>query len=138
MTTFSGSCLCGQVRYSVTGTPIFMGVCHCADCQKATGSAFSPVVAVPDVGVEMTGAPKTYTKKGDSGKDITRSFCPECGSTLMSRAQAMTGVVMLTTGPMDDASAFTPAMEIYCASAQPWVSLGGDMGHFAGMPTPPA
>lgn len=37
---FSGSCLCGNVKYTITGTPSLNVVCHCINCKKASGSAF--------------------------------------------------------------------------------------------------
>jgi hypothetical protein len=135
MAKFSGSCLCGEVSYAIEGEPMFMGVCHCKDCQKATGSAFEAVVAIPEGSLSLKGSPKGFSTKGASGLSVTRSFCPNCGSTLMSRAEAMPGVVMLTTGPMEDSSAFKPSMEIFCKSAQPWVELGGGQPRFQAMPT---
>jgi hypothetical protein len=42
-----GGCLCGKVRYSAEAEPAFVGVCHCKNCQKGTGTAFAIVVALP-------------------------------------------------------------------------------------------
>jgi hypothetical protein len=42
-----GGCLCGQVRYSVKADPAFVGVCHCKNCQKQTGTSFSVLIGVP-------------------------------------------------------------------------------------------
>ena len=42
-----GGCLCGKVRYSADAEPTFVGICHCKNCQKGTGTAFSVVVALP-------------------------------------------------------------------------------------------
>ena len=137
MATFTGACLCGKCSYSISAEPIFMGVCHCKDCQRATGSAFESVVAVPEAGMQSQGTLKSFSVTGGSGKSVSRSFCPDCGSTMMTRAELMPGVVMLTTGPMNDTSGFQPAMQIFCASAQPWVQLGGTMQSFAGMPAGP-
>lgn len=136
MPTFTGHCLCGKISYSAEADPIFMGVCHCTDCQRATGSAFEAVVAIPAASLTVQGAPKVFVSKGDSGKDIQRSFCPDCGSTLMSSADMMPGVAMLTTGTLDDTSQFKPSMQIYCDSAQPWVDLGGNIQRFPKMPMP--
>lgn len=136
MTTFTGACLCGKITYTASGEPAFMGVCHCKDCQRATGSAFEAIVALPEGSVDVSGTPKVVTVKGDSGKGVHRSFCPDCGSTMMTRVDVMPGIVMLTTGPMNDTSAFKPTMHIFCASAQPWVDLQGDMQRFPGMPGP--
>ncbi len=47
----------------------------------------------------------------------------------------MPDVVMIPAGTLDDTSWVKPTMQIYCASAQPWVKLEGDMQRFPGMPT---
>ena len=52
----------------------------------------------------MQGDLKTYTDKSDSGKDMFRRFCPECGSTVMDEAGAIPGVVVLQAGTLDDSS----------------------------------
>lgn len=134
MARIEGGCLCGSVRYSADAEPKFVGVCHCADCQHFTGSAFATVIGVPSSALKITGALKTYSKRGDSGKPIHRRFCPECGSGLMDEAEALPGIAMVNAGTLDDHSWVTPQSEIYCASAQSWVQLGGDHPHFAKMP----
>jgi len=134
MTTFAGGCLCGRVRYSTEAAPTFSGVCHCRDCQRATGSAFAPVLAFPKAEVRIEGALTTYEGTGDSGKPIWRSFCPNCGSGVCDEVAIMPGVLMILAGTLDDPALMQPTMEIFCASAQPWVSLAGERKRFAGMP----
>ena len=129
-----GGCLCGKVRYAADIDPIFVGVCHCKNCQKHTGTAFSTVVALPTPALSMTGAPKAYEDRGDTGLVLRRSFCPDCGSSLVDEAEAMPGVSMILTGSLDDSSWVQPTMEIYTDSAQPWVALGGDRPRFGKMP----
>ncbi len=134
MAHIEGGCLCGRVRYGADTDPAFVGVCHCNDCQRFTGSAFATVVAVPAAALKITGSLKTFTKPGDSGKPIHRRFCPECGSGIMDEADALPGVAMLNAGTLDDRSWVKPLSEIYCDSAQSWVHLGGDRQRFAKMP----
>ncbi len=52
----------------------------------------------------------------------------------MDEAQAMPGVAMIAGGTLDDPTWLKPSSQIYCASAQPWVRLGGDMQRFEGVP----
>jgi len=137
MAEILGGCLCGQVRYSGTAEPMFTGVCHCKDCQKETGTAFNIVVAVPQAALSFQGSPKTYTQKGDSGQDVVRRFCPNCGSTITSEPAAMPGASIIRAGTLDDISWLKPTMEIYCDSKQPWVSLGSGLQSFARMPQRP-
>jgi hypothetical protein len=130
----TGGCLCGRVRYSADVEPAFTGVCHCRNCQKESGSAFTIVIGIPQPALSVQGDLKTFEDKGDSGKAMFRRFCPNCGSTVMDEAEAMPGVIMVQVGTLDDTSWVKPAMQIYCDSAQPWVQLGGEMQHFAKMP----
>ncbi len=134
MAQIVGGCLCGKVRYSASGDPVFVGVCHCRDCQKFTGSAFAVVIGVRKPAFSLQGKVTTYSKTGDTGKSIERQFCPECGSSIADEADALPGIVMISTGTLDDPSWVKPAMQIYCDSAQPWVQLGGDMRAFPKMP----
>jgi hypothetical protein len=134
MAQFSGGCLCGKVRYSADAEPAFVGVCHCKDCQKFTGSAFATVVALPKATLTISGPLTTYTKTGDTGKRAERSFCSVCGSSMVDEAEVMPGIVMIGTGTLDDASGIQPGAQIFCASAQPWVQLGGEMHRFEKMP----
>ena len=131
-----GGCLCGKVRYSADAEPAFVGVCHCKNCQKGTGTAFAAVVALPKSALNVAGNLKTFTGRGDSGKETYRRFCADCGSPLIDEAEIMPGVAMILAGTLDDPSWVKPTVEIYCDSAQPWVSLGGDRQRFAKMPSP--
>jgi len=89
MAHIEGGCLCGRVRYSADEEPAFVSVCHCADCQKFSGSAFATVVGVPGPALHVSGTLKTFTKTGGSGKLIHRRFCPECGSGIVEEADAL-------------------------------------------------
>ena len=131
-----GGCLCGKVRYTADAEPIFVGVCHCSTCQKGSGSAFNSVVALPKLAVSVTGTLHTYEGKGDTGNPTYKRFCPECGSPVQVEAAIMADVVMIPTGTLDDASALTPAMQIYCDSAQSWALLEGGIQRHAKMPMP--
>ncbi len=62
MPQIAGGCLCGTVRYSANGDPAFVGICHCTDCQKFTGSAFHVVVGVPKSALSIQGELATYSK----------------------------------------------------------------------------
>jgi hypothetical protein len=134
MAKIAGGCLCGKVRYIAEAEPAFVAVCHCTDCQKFTGSAFGVVVGVPKPALSIQGKVTTYSKNGDTGRSISRQFCPECGSSIAEEVEAVPGVVMIASGTLDDTSWLKPGMQIYCDSAQSWVKLGGEMQSFAKMP----
>ena len=74
MPQIAGGCLCGKVRYSATGEPAFVGVCHCTDCQKFTGSAFAMVVGVPKPALTIEGRlARTARPVTPASRSIARS-----------------------------------------------------------------
>lgn len=129
-----GGCLCGQVRYSATGEPAFVAVCHCKNCQKQAGTAFSVVIGIPKSAMSLQGRLKTYNDRGDSGQPVLRNFCPECGSPITSDVAAMPQMTFIKAGILDDTSWLDPKMHVYCDSAQSWTSIPEGSQKFAKMP----
>jgi hypothetical protein len=127
--------LCGRVRYTATGEPAFSGICHCRNCQRYTGSAFETVIAFPEASVSVQGELKTYNDTGDSGQPVNRRFCPNCGSGVLAEVAVMPGVAILLAGTLDVPAAFTPTMDVYCSSAQPWFHAGAQRTQFSKMPS---
>lgn len=125
--TTTGGCLCGNIRYTLKAEPALTVVCHCTHCQKASGSAFSTNLVVQRADLDFTGDMAAYDDKADSGNTLKRSFCPKCGSSIMSESSGRPGAAVLKAGSLDDPSKVKPGMEIWTSSAQPWVKLHGDM-----------
>ena len=66
--TYTGGCACGEIRYSCTGEPLYMGNCHCRDCQRATGSAYFPAMLFKGENFTLkSGEPRWYEVTADSG-----------------------------------------------------------------------
>ena len=120
----SGGCLCGAIRYTYTGQPLRTFLCHCVDCQKANGSAFTAGLVVPREALNVTGpAPAGYTKTADSGNWIRREFCPNCGGALFTQLQRVPDVVILKVGSLDDPSQFKPGEHIWCHAEWDWARI---------------
>jgi len=122
--TFSGGCLCGYVRYEHAGEPGGANYCHCPDCRRTTGSAFSIGVRgrVDELHI-VSCRVKAYTKIADSGNEITREFCPECGSPLFTRSPAHPEFVYIKAGSLDDPSLVKPVCQIWMEMAVPWACI---------------
>jgi hypothetical protein len=133
-TTFKGGCICGAVRYECTADPIFMGICHCRDCQRTSGGGYGAGIAVPKTAVKVTGEVKYHEVTGGSGKPIARGFCPDCGSRVLVRPSVMPDAILIHAGSLDDPSLFKPMMEIFTASAQPWDQLNPQTAKFPQAP----
>jgi hypothetical protein len=124
-TPMTGGCLCGAVRYEISGEPVMQAICHCSHCQRQAGSAFSTIVGVPEDKVTITaGSPKSYIDHGESGKTVERQFCGTCGSPLFSLVEVAPGLTFVKSGTLDDPSFFKPAVQVWARSKQDWVDLG--------------
>lgn len=123
----TGSCLCRQVRYRVDGDAAMQVNCHCKNCQRQSGSAFSTIIGVPQDTLTIEGEFRTYTDRGESGEAVLRDFCPNCGSPLFSRVAVAPGVMFIKVGTLDDTDDFSPAMHLWTKSKQHWVDLTGQL-----------
>jgi hypothetical protein len=129
-----GGCLCGAVRYKFSDDMLRHVICHCRDCQRASGSAFHIGVVVTRKGFEITrGEMRTHRMIGDSGRWIDRSFCPVCGSGILHELERGPEYVVIKAGTLDDPSLVTPTHEIFVKSRMPWVSITGDTTKLDGM-----
>ncbi len=135
MSDKQGGCLCGKLRFTLKEDPQMMAVCHCTDCQKQTSSAFSVVAIAAEQAVTVVGSSKVYEKLGDSGQPVQRHFCPDCGTTVFTKADVMPGATILKGGAFDDTSWLKPTLHIFCDSAQNWVKIPDDSTKFPRMPS---
>lgn len=71
-----GGYLCGRVRNGADAEPSFVGMRHCFDGQRFSGSAVLTGIGIPGTVLKLTGMAKTFTQAGDSGTAIQRRFCP--------------------------------------------------------------
>ena len=110
--TRSGGCICGAVRYTLRGEPFHVGRCHCANCRKQSGSAYTIYGQWPLDAFEVTGEYATYDND---------SFCPRCGSRLFMIEEEDQGVEV-QLGSLDDAPfELKPEAEIWIQRREPWM-----------------
>jgi hypothetical protein len=108
-----GGCYCGSIRYTAEGESLFRGQCHCRECQYIAGGSPNLVMGMPEAGFAYSkGSPRLF-QRGDLENPVTREFCPECGTHLLTRTSGMPGAVLLKVGTLDDPSIFgAPQMVI--------------------------
>ena len=121
---FTGGCACGAIRFQCSAAPSVSYFCHCRDCQRESGSAFTSCVVVPAAAFAVTqGNPKHYDTTSDSGGSTRRCFCPNCGAPLHGCIPTAPDVVTVNVASLDDPSGFEPQMSLWVSSAQPWTHL---------------
>ena len=122
--TLTGGCLCGAVRYAYEGEVGAAGYCHCADCRRVSGSAFGVSLSVESAGFRVTrGTPKAFTKPGDSGRPLTRYFCPDRGSPLFTQPPLHPERLFIKAGSLDDPSVVRPNRQAWMRSRVEWAEI---------------
>ncbi|MDP9140788.1 MAG: GFA family protein [Pseudomonadota bacterium] len=129
MTEQTGGCLCGQVSYKLTAEPVASRVCWCRDCQHLSSNGTVNAI-VPTAAIEISGNTTEYTSTTDSGNQIRRRFCPQCGSHLFSDSSGRPGLTVVRVGTLDDPSSIKPTVNIWSASAPAWACLDSSLERF--------
>ena len=116
--TQTGSCLCGKVHYNFLQAKVISSHhCHCSDCQKSTGSGKATIVMVPDAALDVEGNLKFFTVTGTADSHISRGFCSDCGSPVISFVEENSGIKFIKAGTLDDSSWASVASNFWGSSA---------------------
>ncbi len=117
--SYDGSCLCGAVRYRITGPPGTMSNCHCTDCRKSHAAAFSTYIDVDRSVLRfVSGEDRLTTYRALSG--TMRSFCPTCGTIVLCFTETDPDWVDISVATLDTATAKRPEYHIFVRSKAPW------------------
>ena len=120
----SGSCLCGKVRYEISGQVGDIVHCHCQTCRKAHGSAFSSVAAVDDKEFTLIGRDSLSCFESSPGKK--RYFCSNCGTQIYVKREG-TKHLVLRLGSLDDDPKSKEKIHIWAAQKAAWYSINSDL-----------
>ncbi|MEK8026791.1 GFA family protein [Pseudaquabacterium rugosum] len=122
MSAYLGGCLCGQIRFRIAAEPAAVRLCWCRDCQRLAANGTANAL-FPTAAIEITGTPAAHVRAADSGNQVTRRFCPACGSQLFSDSSGRPGSTVVRLGVLDEPSALRPTAQIWTASAPTWACL---------------
>jgi hypothetical protein len=125
--TLKGSCLCGAVRYRVTGEPQRFLHCHCSRCRKATGTGHASNLFLQPATLEWnSGEEQLRSFKVPEAKRFTNVFCATCGSRLPRQLQGSDAVVV-PAGSLDDEPPLKPQSRIFYGSRASWSCDAGEL-----------
>ncbi|OEY68024.1 GFA family protein [Marinobacter sp. X15-166B] len=126
---YTGQCLCGEVRFRYDGPLGPLILCHCSQCRRAHGSAFSASTPVQALRFQYTaGADRVQEYESRPGK--YRGFCGRCGSQLYSRFDAIAGILRLRVGVLNEPLGKVPFAHEYVGSKADWFEITDDVPQF--------
>jgi hypothetical protein len=123
-----GGCLCGAVRYRITGVPRSSSVCFCRSCRLASGA--------PSVGWFVVALSQYTLLSGQltgfrSSAPVVRSFCAACGTPLAYQHADDPNTIELTTATLDEPQRFPPGREIWHSQRVSWAASDSAIPHFS-------
>lgn len=129
-----GGCYCRKLRYVAEGDPALKAQCHCRECQYISGGSPNMFLLMPPEGFRYTeGTPKQFSR-ADLESAVTREFCAECGTHILTRRPG-TPFVILKAGTLDDPALFgAPQMAIYTVDKQPFHLIAEGLPVFERLP----
>jgi len=122
-----GSCLCGEIRYELDGSPIILFHCHCSRCRKAHGT-FATFLRARDRDFAWTAGEELLTTF-DSINDNHRYFCSKCGSLMPARDHSQDRV-SIPAGSLDDDPQIRPLVHLYASFKPPWYEIRDEVPEF--------
>jgi hypothetical protein len=115
-----GGCFCRTVRYEIDTEPTNETICHCTMCRHVAGAPSVAWFSVPPDSIRFVAGEPAQFK---SSEHATRSFCPDCGTTLTYQSTRSSGDLDVTTCSLDEPDKAAPKDHTFVRSKLSWVTV---------------
>ena len=128
---YTGGCLCGGIRFEISGAISNIICCHCSECRKAQGSAFATNGVVAQTNFKLLSGEQLLTRY-EPTPGYAKFFCSRCGSPISSKSDQKPGQVRVRLGTIDSDISERPMAHIFVGSKANWEEIGGSLPQFEG------
>ncbi len=129
----TGGCMCGAVRYEVSGMPFWVGHCHCESCRRHTGA---PVVTYVGFRKDQVAFTKGRRQIYNSSPGVGRAFCGQCGTPLTwegkSNLPERGEIFEFHISTFDDPNAFVPTNHVFYSERIAWFDVADGLPRYHG------
>jgi hypothetical protein len=126
------SCLCGAVGLNAAGAPLWVGLCHCRSCRRATGGVLTAAAGFPRHAVSIERGQMSYYA---SSPGVRRGFCSTCGTALSYENEHWPGDIHLMIGAFERPDALQPQFHIFAEERLPWLKLADGLPQYRTTPS---
>jgi hypothetical protein len=143
MPAIHGSCLCGGVKFEITGPLLRPLNCHCSLCRKQQGAAFRSRARVRRADFKWLQGEELVTYY-EATPGYRRGFCRVCGAPIVNRAEPHSSLAAsnpqtlaefgIALGVLDDDPGVRPESHVFVANKAPWFEITDDLPQHSGFP----
>lgn len=126
---FEGGCLCGQVRYRATASPLRGVICHCSMCRRHSGAPALAFVHFPAASFRWLAGPPSWYR---SSEHAERGFCATCGSTLGMREDVLGDRVQVCIGSLNEPDTVRIDDHVWTQQQVAWFEVEDELPRFPG------
>ena len=123
----TGSCLCGDVHFTVTWPSLWVAHCHCTQCRRAHGAAYVTWFGMAEDHAtieDRAGALRWFA----SSPGAERGFCTRCGSSLFFRSTRWPGEQHIALGNLEGEIDQAPMAHVFWDTHVAWADVDPDDG----------
>ena len=125
----TGSCFCGLFEFAVSGSFGDVRYCHCSQCRKKTGTAFSANAKIRKAQWKLCG-PRDKITEFEHKPGLYNAFCSECGSPLYARSDHDPDDIRVRLGGFDDTVDATITGHVQTSSKAAWYCIEDSIPQF--------
>lgn len=133
--TQSGRCYCGEITYELSQPVGLIANCHCRNCRRANGGAFSTLAPVRTADFRLTDGEDSL-RQFQTGTGA-RFFCGKCGGRLFTRPNILPDLTNLLVSTLDEEPTDPPSMHMNVESKAPWYEILDGRPQFPALPPLP-
>ena len=130
--TIAGGCLCGAVRYEVTGPFLRAGHCHCSRCRKHSGAAVLTQGRVRREDFRLLSGEESLRVYHPAEGAAVKAFCIRCGSSLFGGTWPEGPEVSIRLGSVDGDPGIRPQVHTFVDSRAPWDEITDELPRYPG------
>jgi hypothetical protein len=126
----TGGCFCGAVRFRCAGTPRSVVQCHCGQCRRLSGAAFTTWVSFAKEVLSLSG--QASLSAFQATENVTRHFCKVCGSHVYTSDARFSNVVGVPAGAIEGELQTQPSAHYFVSHKAAWHTIDDALPQFGG------
>ena len=123
--SYTGSCLCDDLRFGFDGPSLWCAHCHCSMCQRTHGAPLVTWVGVAEERFRILAGDTLHWHR--SSPEAERGFCNHCGSSLFFRSTRWPGEIHVVRTNIEGELDREPEVHAYWESHARWFSFDDDL-----------